>query len=213
MQPNGQCYSTSHAAQSGWFTSAYNQDFEVRQYALRNGALWGSLSGNEEVFVCPAHRRRMKKQNPIWSYVMNQKFGYDESQGSRPRLRGYGIQYGHLDRNPDRVLLFAELQFLPNDAVTVNTDAGPGIVNDCTLQYSQNEILGFNHPNGKRGLFAHVAFADGHAEKLAIPAVPSNAGWALNISVSNLKDLTKWLCEGEDVSFNEKERKYERFND
>lgn len=211
--PDGQRYSTSHAAEKSWFTSAYNSDPEVRRYALRNGALWGSLAGNEEVFVCPVHRRRMKKENPIWSYVMNQKFGYDESQGDKPRLRGYGIEYGHLDRNPDRVLLFAELQFLPNDAVKVNTDEGSGFVNDCTLQYGQNEILGFNHPNGKRGLFAHVAFADGHTEKLAIPASPSDTGWTLNISVSSLKDLTKWLCEGYDVSFNEKERKYEKFND
>ena len=77
--------------------------------------------------------------------------------------------------------------------------------NDGTLQYSKNdEIIGFNHPNGKRGLSAHVAFADGHVEKLSIPAAPSGSGWTVKLGLNDLKDLTKWLCEGKDVTFNGK---------
>lgn len=192
---------TSHVASGGWFTSAYNQQFEVRQHALTNGALWRYVSENSEVFVCPAHRRAMRKQNPLWSYVMNERFGYDSSQGSQAKLYNPHVGYGRLPR-ADRVLMFAELQFLENDKVSVNTDQGPGLANDCTLQYNHNEVIGFNHPNGKHGLFAHIVFADGHIEKLVIPASPAGAAWSVVPGRSELEDLTEWLCKGEDVMFN-----------
>jgi len=196
--------SSSHAASGGWFISAYSNDIDARLHALTNGAIWRYVSENSDVFVCPLHRKRMRALNPLWSYVMNQKFGYDDSQGSRTMLRNVGIQYGNLQRS-DRVLMFAELQFTPTDVVHVNAGAEPGFDNDCTLQYSQNnEIIGFNHPNGKRGLFAHIAFADGHVEKINIPASPSGGGWAVKLGQNDLKDLTKWLCEGKDVTFNGK---------
>lgn len=192
---------TSHVASGGWFTSAYNQEFDVRQHALTNGALWRYVSENSEVFVCPAHRKAMSKQNPLWSYVMNERFGYDSSQGSQAKLYNPHIGYGRLSR-ADRILMFAELQFVENDKVHVNTDQGPGFVNDCTLQYNHNEVIGFNHPNGKRGLFAHIVFADGHVEKLMIPASPAGAGWSVGPGRGELEDLTEWLCKGEDVMFN-----------
>ena len=201
---------TSHVANGGWFTSAYNQEFDVRQHALTNGALWRYVSENSDVFVCPAHRKSMRKQNPLWSYVMNERFGYDNSQGSTAKLYNPNVRYGHLPR-ADRVLMFAELQFLANDKVSVNTDQGSGIVNDCTLQYNHDEVIGFNHPNGKRGLFAHVVFADGHTEKIVIPASPSGVGWSVGPGRSELENLTEWLCKGEDVSFNGS--KYEKLND
>ena len=116
-------------------------------------------------------------------------------------LYGPHVGFGKLSR-PDRVLLFAELQFLSNDKIDVDIDASSGIKNDCTLQYSQNEVIGFNHPNGKRGLFAHVVFADGHIEKLVVPASPSSTGWSVALDRGELEDLTKWLCKGKDVSFN-----------
>ena len=71
--------------------------------------------------------------------------------------------------------------------------------------------IGFNHPNGKRGLFAHVAFADGHVEKLAIPAGPGDGKWTVAIGRSELEDLTEWLCKGEDVFFDG--AKYEKRDD
>ena len=73
---------TSHVASGGWFTSSYNQDYDTRQYALTNGALWRYVSENADVFVCPAHLKAMRLQRPLWSYVMNERFGYDNSQGS-----------------------------------------------------------------------------------------------------------------------------------
>jgi len=146
----------------------------------------------------------MRQLNPLWSYVMNQKFGYDDSQGAKPRDIDTSIAYGQLRRS-DRMLMFAELQFVQNNVVQVKADASPGFRNDCTLQYSKhNEIIGFNHPNGKHGLFAHVAFADGHVEKINIPASPKGDGWAIKLGQNDLKDLTKWLCEGKDVTFNGK---------
>lgn len=195
---------SSHAASGGWFTSAYSKDDDVRLHALTNGAIWRYVSENSDVFVCPLHRKRMRQLNPVWSYVMNQKFGYDESQGAKPKDMDTSIAYGQLRRS-DRMLMFAELQFVQNDVAHVNTDAGPGLKNDCTLQYSKNnEIIGFNHPNGKRGLFAHIAFADGHVEKINIPAAPKGDGWAVKLGQNDLKDLTKWLCEGKDVTFDGK---------
>ena len=192
---------TSHVASGDWFTSAYNTDFEARQYALTNGTLWKYVSENSDVFVCPEHKKRMRLLKPVWSYVMNERFGYDSSEGARPMLYSPHIGFGRLSR-PDRVLLFAELQFLSNDKADVDTDESSGIKNDCTLQYSQNEIIGFNHPNGKRGLFAHIVFADGHTEKLVIPASPAGAGWSVALDKSELENLTEWLCKGKDVSLN-----------
>ena len=200
---------TSHVASGDWFTSAYNTDFDVRQYALTNGALWRYVSENSDVFVCPEHHKKMRLLRPQWSYVMNEVFGYDSSLGSQTLLKWPQQSLGDIRLHrrgpvlsPDRVLMFSELQFLPNNRADVNTDASSGIMNDCTLQYSHNEVIGFNHPNGKRGLFAHIVFADGHTEKLLIPASPSSIGWSVAIDKSELQNLTKWLCEGKDVSFN-----------
>ena len=201
--------STSHAASQGWFTSAYCNDIETRLYALSNGVIWRAISANSDVLVCPAHRRAMKSRNPMWSYVMNERFGYDDSLGSRAKLHWPGIEYGHLAR-ADRTLMFAELQFLQNDKIEVNTDASAGIANDCTLQYKHNEVIGCNHASGKRGLCAHVAFADGHVEKLTIPATKGEA-WSLLVSRGDIQDLTRWLCEGKDVSFNGD--RYEKLQD
>ncbi|MBR1921057.1 MAG: DUF1559 domain-containing protein [Kiritimatiellae bacterium] len=200
--------STSHVSSGSWFTSAYEKDEEVRDYALTNGALWKYLSGNTDVFVCPAHRKTLNRLKPLWSYVMNQYFGYDYTLGAK--AIGGWIEYGHLSR-ADRILMFAELQFLGTDDLTVDDDTSPGIKNDCTLQYSHNEIIGCNHPAGKRGLCAHVVFADGHVEKLTIPASHHGDSWALNVSRSDLENLTEWLCKGKDVSFNGQH--YEKLQD
>ena len=199
---------TSHVASSSWFTSAYNEEDEVRQYALTNGALWKYLSGNTDVYVCPSHRKLLKYKKPLWSYVMNQKFGYDYSYGAK--AIGAGIEYGSLAR-ADRVLLFAELQFVETDKLEVNTDTSAGIRNDCTLQYSKQEVIGCNHPSGKRGLCAHVVFADGHVEKLSVPATRNGDNWSIKLGRSDLEDLTKWLCQGKDVSFNG--TRYEKLQD
>lgn len=192
---------TSHVSSSAWFTSAYEQDFDTREYCLTNGALWKYVSGNREVYVCPIHNRAMPKDSkPAWSYVMNSVFGFDDSKGTDAKSPIW-FEYGTLDR-ADRTLLFAELQWEKLDSGSMpNTSASSGFENDCTLQYEEDmgkECIGFNHKDG-RDLIAHVIFADGHVEKLRQPKK--------GMSEHEMWELTKWLCEGKDVSFNGK--KYE----
>ena len=192
----------SHVSSSGWFTSAYCDDTDIREYALTNGAIWRTVSANANVFVCPAHRKLMRRDNPLWSYVMNERFGYDDSQGQSSKGKLYGgIQYGTLAR-ADRVLMFAEMQFLPNDRLDVDTSKGAGLRNDCTLQYNHDEVIGFNHPSGRRELCAHLAFADGHAEKFSVPATIKKDKWSISPSRGDLRNLTELLCKGKDVDRN-----------
>jgi len=200
----------SHVSNAGWLTSAYNDDPDVREHALTNGVLWSCVSANADLFLCPCHRRTMKNKKPIWSYVMNQRFGYDDSHGARAKINWPGIEYGKLAR-ADRTLMFAELQFLQNDRLEVRTDPGPGPDLDCTLEYRRKEVVGVNHVNGKRGLFAHVVFADGHVEKLVVPARPTANGWAIQVGRGDLENLTEWLCQGKDVSYNG--TRYEKLQD
>ena len=182
-----------HVASASWFTSCYNQEFEVREYALTNGALWKYVSGNRDIFVCPKHKEKSPKGlQPLWSYVMNSYFCWDKTQGSR----GYdeehwGIEYGSLSK-PDRTLLFAELPFTEQEP-----NAAAGLMYDCTLQYETKyggEYIGFNHNNGKKNRFAHVVFADGHVEKITYPVQSG-------LSRSQARDLTEWLCTGKDIQF------------
>lgn len=184
----------SSLAENGWFTSTYNTDRDTRLYALQHGAIWRGVAANEAVFVCPVHAKLMRKNKPIWSYVMNEEFGYADDltkpKGSKYSGRGYGI------KRADRTLLFSELQFLAVNGRTPSVNAGAGYENDCTLQYKKHgEVIGVNHTFGKKSLYAHLAFADGHVEKLVIPASLSGGGWQLDC---DLKDLTELLCEGKD---------------
>lgn len=175
---------TSKKASSGWYTSAYNQEDTVREYAYTNGVLFKYISGNRNTFRCPLHVLKMPKQNPAWSYVMNSYFGWHDS----PTRRWYG-QLGRADRR----LLFAEIGFMGVEA-EANTSSGSGEKCDCVLQYENSEVIGFNHSSGKNNKFAHVVFADGHTE---------NISWPKNgLSDSEVKELTKWLCEATDYSFN-----------
>ena len=194
---------SGHISSYSWFSSAYTQDRYEREYCLTNGALWKYVAGNRDVFVCPKHTRDMPKDmRPVWSYVMNGWFTFDKSRGSRGYPDVAGRWAPSVDRL-DRRLLFAELQWVKEATggsdPTIKTSAG--IECDCTLQYSSQdgrENIGFNHKDGK-DYVAHIVFADGHVEKLRQPRTGLNEG--------DLHELTKWLCEGKDVSFNGK--KYE----
>jgi len=124
-----------------------------------------------------------------WSYVMNAYFGYDSSDGSKAVTVTDSTSTRVTLNSPrlDRTLLFAELPFQDHDfngsliSTDFSTSAGPE--NDCVLQYKggtidgdtfnnnwkgKAESIAFNHKNGKRWC-AHVAFADGHTEKLMLP--------------------------------------------
>ncbi len=193
----------SHIANSGWFTSAYEQDDIKRWYALTNGVIWKYMNGAASCYTCPNHLRKVSPAvKPFFSYVMNGNFGWDASLGGDAMPEQYYGEFFADVKRPDKTLLFCELQWEQYTGKSPNFNKSPGTENDCTLQYESSEggeTVGFNHKNG-RDVVAHVVFADGHVEKLAWPSS--------GMSDSELRELTEWLCEGKDISFNGK--KYEK---
>ena len=180
-------------------------------YALTNGALWKYVSKNRETYVCPSHAKKMANP-PHWSYLMNGYFGWTADGKTKASGSGYVI-YGHLNK-ADRILLFAEVPFTGLGS-SFPDGSGGGEDSDAVLQFafvndggskglsgkSGEEFIGFNHRSGKQ-YAAHVVFADGHAEKLVAPKE--------GMSDEELKNLTSWLCQGIDVSFDGK--KYQRMD-
>ena len=180
-------------------------------FALTNGTLWVSCAKNRSLYVCPLHSRYCTehgKAQPVWSYVMNAKFGWDYEKGSKP-IALEGMMYGALSR-ADRTLLFAELPTI--DPTTGNdvSEKHSGLTADCVLQYQdvksakgstglyssssgEAESIGVVHTIGKGMPCAHIVFADGHTEKLAW----RNGG-------DDVKRLTAYLCRGWDVTFSSK---------
>lgn len=193
---------TSH--QQNENVSMYSTDKDARLYALTNGAVWKYVSGNESVYKCPLHANNKKQLDPAWSYVMNAKFMWDRTKGkgSYPYHDWGGYQYGKLKR-ADRILLFAEIQFMEDkknlSGISDIPEDTSGTKTDAILQYQNclgggDEMIGFNHKSGKR-YCANVAFADGHIEKLLYPK---------DMGAQEIRDLTEWLCTGIDVSFDGK---------
>ncbi len=186
------------------FYGAANEDDTT--FAITNGAIWEATGKNRSIYTCPTHvryRKDKKMTAPYWSYVMNSKFGYDYSEGSR--AVGGGIRYGNLSR-ADRTLMFAELPMWKIEGQTTSPVSDEsGAVADCTLQYRATvdsgtygsswggtaESIGFNHRLGKRSFVGHVAYADGHAAKIT---------WVESGGLSAAQ-LTALLCEGKDVAF------------
>lgn len=176
---------------------------ETLRYAITNGCIWASGGKSERVYLCPVHDAACLKANgrhPGWSYVMNESFywqgdGKKSWRGQKPggmidARQSSSITAG---RPPEKVLLFAEIQGLDvNDGkitLTANVN-GSGNQGDGVLQYaSGQEVIGFNHELGGGKYFGHVAFADGHVEKVAYP------------QNHNVKDLTLWLCSGREITF------------
>ena len=102
------------------------------------------------------------------------------------------------------MLLFGEIPFLkkrgpgewfPGINENGKTDPTGNEETDAVIQF-ENENIGANHKSAKHWV-AHVVFADGHTEKLRV----SGQGGKV-MSGSELRQLTEWLCEGEDISFN-----------
>jgi len=191
----------SHIGSASWNLSTYETDLDAREYAMTNGVLRKYLGGNRDCFVCPSHvqkTRKAKGQSPLWSYVMSAYFKWDYTKGQRAFSAdqlGY-IWYSHL-KNADKRLLFAELPFSGIGGTAVEEGASTELC-DSILQYQgcagcgTPERIGFNHKSGK-DTCANVVFADGHTESLTYP----RAG----ISDAEICDLTAWLCEGREVSF------------
>lgn len=188
---DGQFPATSY--KSPEYPSAYSQsgavssaDQQLRDFAVTNGALKASISGNRELLVCPVHKIDMKTQTPFFSYQMNEYF-YWNSTGKARSVHFHGRHKTDV-KYPDRRLLFAEINW---KGWAGDVDDAPGSQGcDQVLQYSTGECIGFNHKKGKEKC-AHVAFADGHTEQILMPR--------RGLSDSDLQELTKLLCEGKDV--------------
>ena len=204
--------------------SMYSDDDEAARYALTNGVLWKYVSGSRETYVCPEHARHAGKGAGAgsakvgWSYLMNAYFSWDKAGKPRASVHSGRRSYGQTPKAEKR-LLFCEVPFMgyntwqpsgtsastDTDAILQFGEGGLDEKDDDAKLYSgggsSSEEIGVNHKNG-RSCFAHVAFADGHVEKLRVPmkgTVPDT---------TDFDKLTTWLCAGYDVSFDGK--KYRR---
>lgn len=188
---------------AGWGSSEKEVEF-----AITNGAIWKAVGGNRSCYVCPEIARVNPKIG--WTYVMNSRFGYDSSHGSdTTSTQDSGIRANGLAR-ADRILMFAEIDFSngsggggggtdqlgSNKTSGSNTSGakggGTGTKADGVLEYddgesSERERIGFHHISGRK-LCGHIAFADCHVERLEKP------------EKGDLDELTKWLCEGYDIT-------------
>jgi len=177
--------------------SMYSSDEEEYLYALTNGAIWKYVGGNQNTYICPLHVKKCPQGvKPQWSYLMSAYFNWDKS--GVPAVYDPRIDYGRLDR-ADKVLLFSEVPFSGYNTWQPEGD-GASTDTDAILQYKGNggtEQLGVNHTKG-RNAFAHVAFADGHVEKLRVPTVNGKP------NTSQMDQLAEWLAVGKDVSFSGK---------
>lgn len=200
---NGRAKSSQSNPTIGFMTT----DKEKSAYALTNSCIWTYVSHNSATFVCPTHVKEMKKKGkPTWSYLMNSEFTYQH--------------YGKVDR-ADRILLFSEIPFMRWHTGWKPDGKGSGTDDDAVLQYTatgtgsgekgktgdeeKSETIGANHMIG-RDLYAHIAFADAHVEKLRIPYRGSSKN--PSVDETELKNLTSWLCTGTDFSFDGK--KYQK---
>lgn len=166
------------------------QNEEKRLFAITNGSIWKATGKHIEIYRCPTHLKQ--GGSPNFSYVMNASFGYDYTKGTKGA--GGGVGYGTLQR-ADRTLMFAEIG-----------GGSDKYGRDCTLQYRASvngkeyganwdgtpESIGFMHKGSKGRMCAHVAFADGHTEKLL---APSGDGGLTK------EQLTALLCAGKDLAF------------
>ena len=179
----------------------FNADEISLRYALTNGcrgSMWKAMGGSRAAYQCPVHAEAVRKETgrmPGWSYAMNRDFGYDN--GEHKNWWGKTKDMA----NASRILMFAELQGADIDESGYDPIKAKGYLNagvplgDAVLRYDAGECIGFNHKTGKRGYSGHVAFADGHVERLFYPR--SGSGMSL-------QDLTKALCEGHEISFDGK---------
>lgn len=163
----------------------YSDVIDDYQYALSHGAIYRYIGGNASTYVCPVHKDKLA--NAHWSYFMNPN-ATGGSIGSKIRIGGK-------DRNADRVLLFGEIPFLKGSPGEWFPSGNEGNeTTDAVIQF-ENENIGANHKSAKHWV-AHVVFADGHTEKLRVSGQGGKA-----MSGAELRQLTEWLCLGEDISF------------
>ena len=187
------------SATKGLYPSESTQNFEpigfletdrdVWEYAITNGWMYGAIGHNIETYTCPSHRHKRGSQGRAvwhWNYFMNSGYGWNDPNGAHTKIGGGGNTSKSSSTAADRTLLFAEIPYQgPGDWFP--TGEGSTTESDAVLQYG-TENIGGNHKSANKW-YAHVAFADGHVEKLNVNG----------LSGEDLKELTTWLCEGKSV--------------
>lgn len=185
----------------------YEADTKRVDFAISNGWMYAAQGNSRSALVCPSHQKKYGKKKQInWSYFMNAACGWDACRGGYTYIRDdSGCLIKSYITNADRLLLFAEIPyqgpgdwFPDGDGGSLETDAILQFdgCNECSTAlgkspYNGQENIGGNHKTGKYWM-AHVAFADGHVEKLRVD----------NLTGENLKELTTWLCQGKAIGLN-----------
>ena len=191
ISANSKGYYPSTSYKKAPTVSMYSSNEEEYLFALTNGAIWKYVSANQNTYICPLHAKKCPEgMKPQWSYLMSAYFGWDSNGKSTiddPR-RIYDRE-----SRADKRLLFSEIPFSGYNTWQPEGE-GSSTDTDAILQYSASEQLGVNHRKG-RDAFAHVAFADGHVEKLR---VPNDNG---KPDTTQMAELAEWLSLGKDVSF------------
>ena len=182
---------------------AFNGDDESVRHALTNGAagaMWKAMAGSRAAYQCPVHADAVRKETgrmPGWSFAMNRDFGCEDASKKK---KWWGKTKDSIS-NASKLLMFAELQGADfeqsgYDSINAKSYVKGGVpLGDAILEYKNGETIGFNHKTSKRGISGHVAFADGHVERLFYPRAGSGI---------SLKDLTEALCLGHEISFDGK---------
>ena len=184
---------------------------------ITNGLLWTWTKCNRALYTCPTYvnyRRNKGLREPMFTYVMNSYFWYDNTRGTgtsgtaQSTEEDAGIKANEIG-NADRRIMFAELPF-PNDKVSPEIsdpeDTGDDYQCDCTLQASGKvgnisfeerwpgvaESIGFPHKIGKHGYCGNVVFCDCHTESIMYPEKSGGL---------TKEELTVLLCAGVDYAY------------
>ena len=164
----------------------YEENLDQIRYAYTNGWMYAKLNGNVSSYICPKHAAKHTYGKPNWSYFKNGGVP-DPDDDEKEKLK-YAIA--------ECTLTYAEIPFVgkkeektcPN--CWVPSGSAGTEETDAVLQVGKGskEHIGANHKM-KGKWFAHVAFADGHVEKLRVDG----------LNEQSLKNLTRWLAVGYSV--------------
>ncbi|MFO7937598.1 MAG: type II secretion system protein [Kiritimatiellia bacterium] len=154
--------------------------------SITNGSLWSYTSKDASIYCCPAFKKQAKADGmeEVWrSYVMNYYFRWHgQSSLGFHRHNDFAFDLDGISRTAETVLMFAEL---PKNDIDTSPEGGDGRLDP----ENADEYIGFNHRVGKRNI-SHIAYADGHVGVLMEP---------LGGAKSDLKELTEYLCLGDEV--------------
>ena len=206
----------SNSGKSPFSPVAFNGDDDTVRHALTNGnagAMWKAMNRNREAYQCPVHADAVRKETgrmPGWSYVMNRWFGcedavhnknknwWGQSKDSLSTPKGGKPGNSTVRREASKMLMFAELQGADfgqsgYDSINAKSYLKASVpLADAVLDHCNGESIGFNHKTSKRGISGHVAFVDGHVERLFYPRSGSGL---------SLQALTMALCNGHEISY------------